>query len=228
VPPVKKRPGSKATPADQRIRKQAEFEVELEDKRRKLLVVLIPTAIVLLWILMVFQLVIEAEISRHPWLAGPLSFFVSEATTFTVVGLFLVIFFDTLFFVIFPGEVYFFLALAAGLPPPLAIAAAAIGGVLGQNCNYWMGRYARRKGKDRPRAQKILKLAEKANGRGGRPFLALAFATPSPEIIGFAYGVGNFPASTFAKYCAVFRPLKWVLLYIVFVSFREYLSIFGV
>jgi len=225
---VKRQMRPKPAPKDDRIRKQAEFEVELEDKRRKLLIVLVPTALVLIWILMVFQLVIEAEISRHPWLSGPLSFFVSETTAFTVVGLFLVIFFDTLFFVIFPGEVYFFLALAAGLDPVVAIAAAATGGVLGQNCNYWMGRYARRKGKDRRRAQKILKLAEKANGRGGRPFLALALATPSPEIIGFAYGVGNFPARTFAKFSAVFRPLKWVLLFLVFAQFRSYLSIFGV
>jgi membrane protein YqaA with SNARE-associated domain len=210
------------------IRRQAELEVEAEDRFWRRVIIGGPIILVLLALFVYFQWVIEAEIARHPWLAGPLGFFVAETTGFTVLGLFIVIYVDTLFFVLFPGEIYFFFALAAGVPPVLAVAAAGAAGALGQISNYWMGRYARRKGKGRPRAQKVLAFAEKANGKGGRFFLAFALAVPAPEVIGFAYGLGNFPAKAFMKYAAVFRPLKWVLLYLAFVFLRDWLAVFGV
>jgi membrane protein YqaA with SNARE-associated domain len=210
------------------VRRQAEIEVEREDRFWRRIIIGGPILLVLIALFVVFQLVIEAEIAKHPLLAGPLNFFLSETTGFTAVGLFVVIYIDTLFFVIFPGEIYFFFALAAGLPPPVAIAVAGAAGALGQVSNYWMGRYARRKGKARPRAQKVLRFAEKANGKGGRFFLAFALAVPAPEVIGFAYGLGGFPAKAFMQYAALFRPLKWVLLYLAFVYFREYLAFMGI
>jgi membrane protein YqaA with SNARE-associated domain len=161
-------------------------------------------------------------------LSTVLSFFYIETTTVTVVGLFIVIYLDTLFFVIFPGELYFFVALAHGMNPLAAVFAAALGGMLGQIANYWMGRYARMKGKDRPRGARLIRFAEKANGKGGTPFLALALATPSPEIIGFAYGLGNFPATRFAWMAAVFRTMKWVILFFAFIYLRQYLAVFGI
>lgn len=223
-----------ATGADRRrktpaaIRRQAELEVEREDRFWRRVIIGGPILLVAIALFVYFQWLIEAEIAKHPLLAGPLTFFVTETTGFTALGLLLVIYFDTLFFVIFPGEIYFFYALAAGLAPEAAVAAAASGGVLGQISNYWMGRYARRKGKDRPRAQKVLRFAEKANGKGGRFFLAFALSVPAPEVIGFAYGLGNFPAKLFMQMAAVFRTLKWVLLYLAFVYFRDFLTIFGV
>ena len=51
---------------------------------------------------------------------------------------------------------------------------------------------------------------------------------PAPEIIGFAYGLGGFPARTFAQFALVFRPLKWVLLYLAFLYFRDVLAVFGI
>lgn len=210
------------------IRRQAELEVEREDRFWRRVIIGGPVLLVTIALFVYFQWLIEAEIAKHPLLAGPLNFFLAETTGFTALGLFLVIYFDTLFFVIFPGEIYFFYALAAGLPAPVAVAAAASAGVLGQISNYWMGRYARRKGRDRPRAQKVLRFAEKANGKGGRFFLCFAMAVPAPEVIGFAYGLGNFPAKHYAEIVAVFRSLKWVLLYLAFLYFRDYLTIFGV
>jgi len=226
-----------ATPADGKgarrktptaIRRQAELEVEREDRFWRRVIIGGPVLLVLLGLFVYFQWLIEAEIARHPWLAGPLAFFLAETTGFTVLGLFIVIYFDTLFFVLFPGEIYFFFALASGLSPPLAVAAAAAAGVLGQVSNYSMGRYARHKGKGRPRAQRIVRFAEKANGKGGRFFLAFALAVPAPEVIGFAYGLGGFPAKAFVQFAAVFRTLKWVLLFLAFVYFREFLAVFGV
>ncbi len=210
------------------VRRQAEIEVEREDRFWRRVIIGGPILLVALALFVYFQWVIEAEISKHPWLAGPLGFFLAETTGFTVLGLFIVIYFDTLFFVVFPGEIYFFFALASGISPPLAIAAAASAGVLGQITNYWMGRYGRRKGKNRPRAQKVVRFAEKANGKGGRVFLALALSVPAPEVIGFAYGLGGFPARTFAQFVVVFRTLKWVAIYLAFVYFRDYLTIFGI
>jgi membrane protein YqaA with SNARE-associated domain len=209
------------------IRRQAEVEVELQDKKRQRLLVLAPTAFVLIVILGYFSWAIQAEIAKRPLIASTFGFFYQETTTVTVVGLFIVILVDTLFFVIFPGELYFFLAIAHDMNPVVAISAAALGGTIGQIANYWMGRYARRRGKDRPRAAKLLRFAEKANGRGGTSFIAFALMTPSPEIIGFAYGLGNFPAKKFAKMAAIFRPIKWILLFIAFVYLRQYLGILG-
>jgi membrane protein YqaA with SNARE-associated domain len=210
------------------IRQQAEIEVELEDQRRRRTAVLGVSGLGLIGFLWYFGWIVEAEIAKIPILASTFGFFYTETTTVTVVGLFIVILLDTLFFVIFPGELYFFLALAHGMNPVVAVTAAAIGGVLGQLANYGMGRYARRKGKDRPRAARLLRFAEKANGRGGTAFIAFALATPSPEIIGFAYGMGSFPFKKFAEIAAVCRTLKWILLFVAFLYLREYLAVFGI
>lgn len=185
-------------------------------------------ALVVLWTALIFGSALQSAIAQVPVLSTAFAFFYFEATTVTVVGLFLVILVDTLFFVIFPGELYFFLALANGMNPALAVAAAAAGGSLGQVANYWMGRYARKKGKNRPRGAKIIRFAEKANGRGGTAFLAFALSTPSPEIIGFAYGLGQFPAERFAQMAAVFRTVKWTVMLLAFVYLRPYLAVFGI
>ncbi len=181
-----------------------------------------------LWVVVIFGSSMQATLARIPILSDIVGFFYIEATTVTVAGLFLVIFCDTLFFVIFPGELYFFVALAHGMEPAVAIAAASVGGILGQVANYWMGRYGRKKGKDRPRGARLIRFAEKANGRGGTAFLALALATPSPEIIGFAYGLGKYPAGRFARMAAAFRTVKWVSLFIAFLYLRPYLAVFGI
>ena len=217
------------TPAKRRaIRKQAEIEVDLDDRRLRRRLAIAGIAGIVIWIFLAFGSTVQAAIASVPVLREVLAFFYAETTTTTVVGLFMVILLDTLFFVIFPGELVFFVALSRGMNPVAAIAAAALGGVIGQICNYWMGRYARKKGKTRPRGARLIRFAEKANGRGGTPFLALALATPSPEIIGFAYGLGNFPAKRFAQLAAAFRPLKWVLLYFAFVFLKDYLGVFGI
>jgi membrane protein YqaA with SNARE-associated domain len=222
-------PSAVLTPAKKRaIRKQAEIEVALDEKRLRRRLAIAGIALVVIWIVLIFGSHLQAWIAQVPVLNTMFSFFYVETTSITVVGLFIVIFLDTLFFVIFPGELYFFLALAHGMNPAAAVAAAALGGVLGHICNYWMGRYARRKGKVRPRGARLIRFAERANGRGGTPFLALAFATPSPEIIGFAYGLGNYPAGRFAVLAAVFRTLKWVILFFAFLYLRSYLSVFGI
>ncbi len=217
------------TPAKRRaIRKQAEVEVDLADKRLRRRLAIGGIALVVLWIVIAFKSNLQTAIAGVPVLSTVLGFFYIETTSVTVIGLFIVIYLDTLFFVIFPGELYFFVALAHGMNPLAAVAAAALGGTLGQIANYWMGRYARMKGKDRPRGARLIRFAEKANGKGGTPFLALALATPSPEIIGFAYGLGNFPATRFAWMAAVFRTLKWVILFIAFIYLRQYLAVFGI
>jgi membrane protein YqaA with SNARE-associated domain len=217
------------TPALKRkIRKQAEVEVELAEQRLRFRLAAVGIGLIVLWIYLAFGSPLQSFIARIPVLSTFLSFFFAQATAMTAVGLFLVIFCDTLFFVIFAGELYFFWALAAGLNPFIAVLAAGSAGVLGQIANYWMGRYARKRGKTRPRGAKLIRFAEKANGRGGTPFLALAMATPSPEIIGFAYGLGKYPAWRFAQVAAVFRTLKWVILFLAFVYLRPYLHIFGV
>jgi membrane protein YqaA with SNARE-associated domain len=223
-------PGEVAlSPAKRRaIRKQAEVEVDLADRRLRRRLAAAGIALVAIWVFLAFGSNVQSAIAQVPVLSSVLDFFYIETTTVTVVGLFVVIFVDTLFFVIFPGELYFFVALAHGMGPVPAVAAAALGGVLGQNCNYWMGRYARRKGKDRPRGARLIRFAEKANGRGGTAFLALALSTPSPEIIGFAYGLGNYPARRFAEMAAAFRTLKWVVLLFAFVYLRPYLAVFGI
>lgn len=210
------------------IRRQAEVEVDLEDKLLRNRVIIGVMLLIILGIWVIFASVLQAELARRPFLASTFGFVYNEATTLTAIGLFLIIFLDTLFFVIFPGELYFFVALAHGMNPGLAIAAAATGGILGQICNYWMGRYARKKGEERPRGAKILALADRANGRGGSLFLAVALSTPSPEIIGFAYGLGKFPADKFAKMAAAFRTVKWCLLFLAFIYLRSYLAIFGI
>jgi len=210
------------------IRKQAEVEVDLADRRLRRRLAAVGVALVVLWIYVAFGSTVQAAIAQVPVLSDILAFFYIETTSVTVVGLFFVILVDTLFFVIFPGELYFFVALAHGMNPALAVAAAAAGGALGQVANYGMGRYARKKGKNRPRGARLIRFAEKANGRGGTPFLALALSTPSPEIIGFAYGLGNFPARRFAEMAAAFRTLKWVILYIAFLYLRPWLTGFGI
>lgn len=217
------------SPARRRaIRKQAEVEVDLADRRMRRRLAAFGIGLVVLWILVIFGSSMQATLARIPVLSDIFSYFYIEATSVTVAGLFLVIFSDTLFFVIFPGELYFFLALAHGMPPALAIAAASVGGALGQIANYWMGRYGRKKGKDRPRGAKLIRFAEKANGRWGTAFLALALSTPSPEIIGFAYGMGRYPAWRFAEMAAVFRTVKWVVLFVAFLYLRPYLTVFGI
>jgi membrane protein YqaA with SNARE-associated domain len=217
------------TPAHKRrIRKQAEVEVDLAERRLRRRLAGGGIALILLWIYLAFGSPLQSAIAQVPVLSNILTFFYTEGTAMSAVGLFFVIFCDTLFFVIFAGELYFFWALAHGLNPVAALAAASTAGVLGQIANYWMGRYARKKGKKRPRGAKLIAFAEKANGRGGTPFLALAMATPSPEIIGFAYGLGRYPALRFAQVAAVFRTAKWVLLFLAFVYLRQYLHIFGI
>jgi membrane protein YqaA with SNARE-associated domain len=219
----------KLSPAKRRaIRKQAEVEVDLADQRLRRRLGIAGVALVAIWIVLAFKSSLQTAIAGVPVLSSVLSFFYIETTTVTVVGLFIVIYLDTLFFVIFPGELYFFVALAHGMSPLAAVAAASIGGALGQIANYWMGRYARMKGKDRPRGARLIRFAEKANGKGGTPFLALALSTPSPEIIGFAYGLGNFPAARFAWMAAAFRTVKWVALFFAFIYLRQYLSVFGI
>ena len=210
------------------IRRQAEVEVEIEDKVLRNRVILGVMLLMILGIWVIFASVLQAELARRPFLAATFGFVYNEATALTAIGLFLIIFLDTLFFVIFPGELYFFVALSHGMNPGVAIAAAATGGILGQICNYWMGCYARKKGENRPRGAKLLALADRANGRGGTLFLAVALATPSPEIIGFAYGLGKFPADKFAKMVAAFRTVKWCLLFLAFIYLRNYLAIFGI
>jgi len=210
------------------IRRQAEVEVELEDKKLRSRVLFGVMLFLILGIWIIFQSVFQAELARRPALAATFGFVYSETTTLTAVGLFIIIFLDTLFFVIFPGELYFFVALAHGMNPGVAIAAAATGGILGQVCNYWMGRYARKKGEKRPRGAKLLALADRANSKSGTLFLAVALATPSPEIIGFAYGIGKFPADKFAKMAAGFRTVKWILLFVAFIYLRQYLAVFGI
>lgn len=217
------------TPAKRReIRKQAEVEVDLDDRKLRRRLAIAGVVFIAIWVYIAFGSNLQAAVAQVPILSGILSFFYIETTSVTIAGLFIVIFFDTLFFVIFPGELYFFVALAHGMSPVAAVVAAGSGGVLGQVCNYWMGRYARKKGKNRPRGARLIRFAEKANGRVGTPFLALALATPSPEIIGFAYGLGNYPARRFAEMAAVFRMVKWIILFFAFVFLRQYLTVFGI
>jgi len=217
------------SPAKRRaIRKQAEIEVDLDDRRLRRRLGALGIGLVVLWIVVIFGSSMQAALAQVPVLSDIFAFFYIETTSITVAGLFLVILFDTLFFVIFPGELYFFVALAHGMDPVLAIVAAAAGGAIGQNANYWMGRYGRVKGKNRPRGAKLIRFAEKANGRGGTAFLALALSTPSPEIIGFAYGLGKYPARRFAEMAVVFRTVKWVALFAAFLYLRPYLSVFGI
>ncbi len=185
-------------------------------------------AVIAVWTFMLFGSALQSFLASIPVLSTVFSFFFKETTTFTPVGLFLVIFLDTIFFVIFPGELYFFWALNGGMNPAVALIAVSIGGVLGHIANYWMGRYARRKGKDRPRGAKLIRFAERANGKWGTAFLALAMATPSPEVIGFAYGLGNFPARRYTQVVAIFRPIKWMILLLAFYYLRPYLGVFGI
>src|SRR5690349_12473165 len=111
------------TPAHKRrIRKQAEVEVDLAERRMRLRLAAVGIGLILLWIYLAFGSPLQAFIARIPVLSTMLDFFYTQATAMTAVGLFLVIYCDTLFFVIFAGELYFFWALAAGLNPVVAVA----------------------------------------------------------------------------------------------------------
>src|SRR5690349_18724063 len=126
-------PAKLLTPAKRRaIRKQAEVEVDLADKRLRRRLAIAGIAVVVLWIFIAFGSGLQKVVAGVPVLSTVLSFFYIETTTVTVVGLFIVIYLDTLFFVIFPGELYFFVALAHGMNPLAAVFAAALGGMLGQ------------------------------------------------------------------------------------------------